>query len=66
MPSSLCTKLYYLNFSQYDSLIKYDINEIKSVVQEIGSIQVDLDMQLDDMRKRLETLKATGVSVEWF
>ncbi|XP_057313377.1 diacylglycerol kinase zeta-like isoform X3 [Hydractinia symbiolongicarpus] len=59
-PKSIRTKLFYLNFTQYDSLIKYDIDEIKAVVTEMCSLEVDPDWQLDDMRKKLQTMNITG------
>lgn len=57
--SLVSTPLFYMNFLQYNCLVNYDLTEIKSVAQEIVSIQLDTDMQLDDMRKKINAMKAS-------
>ena len=62
--------LYIMKFSDYSNLVNYDLVEINSVVSEITTIQVDTDMQLDDMRKRIDCMNQTGqltpqLSDEW-
>ena len=61
-PKTIRTKLYYLNFQQYDSLVKFDIEEIKSVVQELCPIEIDPEWQLDEFRQKMEAMKDTDVS----
>lgn len=56
-PKRVRTKLYYLSFQQYDALVKFDIEEIRSVVQELCPVEIDPEWQLDDFRRRLESMK---------
>lgn len=56
-------KLYYLTFPQYDTLVKYDIDEIKGAVTEICTLEVNPEWQLDDTRKLIEAKKVSGVRI---
>ena len=60
-PKTVHTRLYYLQFSEYEKLSKYDIEEIKSTVQEVGVIDVNPEEQLDMLRKKLLTHMRAGV-----
>ena len=55
--------MYYLTFQQYESLVKFDIEEIRTVVKELCPVEIDPEWQLDDFRRRLETMKEMEVCI---
>jgi len=59
-PKCISVKIFYLTFLQYDTLVKYDIDEIKSIVVEMLTLEVDPEWPLEVMRKRIEAMKLTG------
>ncbi|XP_047123556.1 diacylglycerol kinase zeta isoform X2 [Hydra vulgaris] len=63
-PKMLSTKLYYLTLNQYMNLVKYDIDEIKDVVNELCSVSIDPEWPLDYMRREIEKMKDTEDSLK--
>eukprot|EP00112_Aurelia_sp_Birch-Aquarium-sp1_P014287 Seg3077.2 transcript_id=Seg3077.2/GoldUCD/mRNA.D3Y31 product="Diacylglycerol kinase zeta" protein_id=Seg3077.2/GoldUCD/D3Y31 len=61
--SNLNLKIYYLTFAQYEKLVRYDIEEVKTVVEPLWTLSPKLESSLDELRLQIEELRLTEESV---
>jgi len=58
-------KINYLTFQQYEKLVLYDVDELKSIAEHIYSVaNVDFEKPLSDFRSRIEELRTSEEQIQ--